>query len=100
MLLLNLVLSATCNDQVLILKYNGREECSKSLVELPIKSAMKEFTYCGKYSLKFLKTSVLMGFDLNTYFKVEYEEKKAYLKVYGDTAWMNLTNHSLKPDQW
>ena len=70
LLLLNLVLSANCNDQVLILKYNGREECSKSLVELPIKSAMKEFTYCGKYSLKFLKTSVLMGFDMNTYFGV------------------------------
>ena len=100
LLLLNLVLSANCNDQVLILKYNGREECSKSLVELPIKSAMKEFTYCGKYSLKFLKTSVLMGFDMNTYFGVQYEKKLAYLIVYGDIAWINLTSHSLKPDQW
>ena len=75
LLLLNLVLSATCNDQVLILKYNGGEDCTKSVVELPIKSAMNEFTFCGKYSLKFLRTSVLMGFDMNTYFKVEYEKK-------------------------
>ena len=98
--LLNLVLVAICNDQVLILKYNGREECTKSLVELPIKSAMKEFTYCGKYSFKFLRSSVLMGFDYNTYFGMNYENGMARVKIYGSISYINLTNQSLKPDQW
>ena len=89
-----------CDDQVLILKYNGGEDCTKSLVELPIKSAMKEFTFCGKYSFKFLRSSVLMGFDTDTYFLMEYEERMAHLKIYGDKAYVNLKNHSLKPDQW
>ena len=100
LLFLNLVFSAVCNDQVLILKYNRRDDCTKSLVDLPIKSAMMEFTFCGKYSFKFLRSSVLMGFDFNTFFGMNYENGMARVKIYGSISYINLTNHSLKPDQW
>ena len=100
LLFLNLVFSAVCNDQVLILKYNRRDDCAKSLVDLPIKSAMMEFTFCGKYSFKFLRSSVLMGFDFNTFFGMNYENGMARVKIYGSISYINLTNHSLKPDQW
>ena len=31
---------------------------------------------------------------------MEYEERMAHLKIYGDKVYVNLKNHSLKPDQW
>ena len=97
--LLNLV-SAMCNDQFLILKYNRRDDCAESVIGLPMKSAMKEFTFCGKYSFKFLKSYVLMGFDMNTFVLMQYEKRRVQLKIYGDIAWVNLENYSLEPDQW
>ena len=98
--LLILVLAAMCNDQVLILKYNRRGDCAESVIGLPMKSAMKEFTFCGKYSLKFFKSYVLMGFDMNTFVLMQYEKRRIQLKIYGDIAWVNLENYSLEPDQW
>ena len=81
--LLNLV-SAMCNDQFLILKYNRRDDCAESVIGLPMKSAMKDFTFCGKYSFKFLKSYVLMGFDMNTFVLMQYEKRRIQLKIYGE----------------
>ena len=103
LILFNLVYSAISNDQVLILKYNSQNDCPNPIVKIPIKSnsALNKFTYCGKYSFRFLQTSVLMGFNVHTNFVIKnFKEKIARMKINGDTVYFDLKNQTIQPDQW
>ena len=63
MLLLNVVHSGTCSNKVWVLKYNQETNCPNPNVGIPIKpnSVTKEFTFCGKYNFRFLRSSTLMS---------------------------------------
>ena len=97
---LYLVHLVTSNDQVLVLKYNKRHDCHNPLVKIPV-PAMKELTFCGKYNLRFLSSTFLMGFDKDSYLWIKnYDEKMAALKMYGEFIFFNFKNQSLEPDRW
>ena len=97
LLLLNLVHSVICNNQVLILKYNNRNDCPKPVVGIPLKSnlVLKEFTFCGKFKFRFLRERLLMAFDEYTYFG--WLEDDEYLIVIhcGNTVYAHLKNQNL-----
>ena len=96
--------SAICTDQPLIIKYNQRNDCQNPLVGIPIKSnsSLKEFTFCGKYNFRFLRESILMGFDRQTYlwWMMNYDEKMGALKVHGKYVFFYYKTQKIRPDQW
>ena len=93
----------TSSAEISILKYSKDGGCNKTLVEVPIKpnTLMKEFTYCGKYSFRFLRESVLMGLEPNTYlWMMNFEEKNAGLKYNGMYYFFDFNNQKIIPDEW
>ena len=65
---MNMASPGNCSNQVTVLKYKGGNECSNTLVGVPIKSTsptsqLDDFTFCGKYYFKFLRESFLMGME-------------------------------------
>ena len=101
-----LIHSAICTDhQPLIIKYNQRNDCQNPLVGIPIKSnnsSLKEFTFCGKFNFRFLRESILMGFDKKTYlwWMMNYDEKMGALKVHGKYVFFYYKTQRIRPDQW
>ena len=95
-----------CNNQVPILKYQPVENCpdEQCTVGIPIKSSspLNEFTFCGKYRLKFLKKVFLMNMDrLNSYIYLhDFEEKKGFIYSKGNGKIFSFENQTLLPDQW
>ena len=104
-LLLNLVYMGMSYDQFLIMKYTQGNDCHDPIVPAPLTSnsasALKEFTYCGKYSFRFLRESLLMGLDSSTYlWMMNYEDKMASVKAFGKYVFFYYENQIIKPDQW
>ena len=100
LVLLNLLHSGSSSNEVLILKYN---QCLDPPVGIAIKanSDIKEFTFCAKYNFRFLRESLLMGFDENTYFwMMDFEEKMAVFKFAGEMFFVDFENQNIKPDKW
>ena len=73
--LLSLALGS-CSKQISVLKYKGGNECSNALVGVPIKSIspssslINEFTFCGKYYFRFLRSTCLMGMEPDLMLKI------------------------------
>ena len=72
------------------------------LEEIPIKtnSGLKEFTFCAKYNFRFIRESLLMGFDIHTYlFVMAFGEKIAIFKFAGSFFYFDFENQNIKPDE-
>ena len=95
-----------CNNNISILKNKGIEDCQNCncTVRLPIKSLsiVKEFTFCGKYSFKFLKDSVLMYLNApDTYIRImDFTDKLGLILHDGGASFFFFPNQTLKPDSW
>ena len=104
LLLLYLLHSGICDDQVWILKYNREIDCESSDVGVPIKanSVIKEFTFCGKYSFKFLRESTLMSLGgTDIYFEIyDFEAKKVGLHYNNGYYFFDYHNQTLIPNEW
>ena len=101
--LLNIFQPGLCNSQVLILKYTRRNDCTNPLVQLKLNMTLNEFTYCGQYNFRFLRTSYLMSFypNLDMRLKIADFEKKIGFLVYDEAAYLfDFKNQSLKTDEW
>ena len=63
---MNLLNIGSSSKQVSVLKYKGGNECSSDLVGVTIKTSSSksplhdEFTFCGKYYFRFLRSSCLI----------------------------------------
>ena len=102
-LLLNLIHFGSCNEKNLIVKFNQQNDCLNPILGIPLKSnlALKEFTFCGMYSFKFLRGRILMAFTRDTYlWMMNYGEKMGALKMYNEYIFFDLQKQSMKPDQW
>ena len=90
--------------EISILKYDKVDNgCTNPLVEVPIRpnSIKNEFTFCGKYNFRFLRESVLMGLEPNTYvWMMNFEEKDAGLKYHGMYHFFDFKNQNIIPDEW
>ena len=103
LLLLNLVHMGMSSDQILIMKYTQgiAYDCPSVTVPIATNSVLDEFTYCGKYSFRFLRESVLMALDGSTYlWMMNYEDKMAAVKAFGKYVFFYYENQIIKPDQW
>ena len=103
LLLLNLVHMGMSSDQILIMKYTQgiAYDCPSVTVPIATNSVLDEFTYCGKYSFRFLRESVLMALDGSTYlWMMNYEDKMAAVKAFGKYVFFYYQNQIIKPDQW
>ena len=101
-LLLHLVHFGSCNEKNLIVRFNQQNDCLNPILGIPLKLnlALKEFTFCGRYSFKFLRGRILMAFTRDTYlWMMNYGEKMGALKMYNEYIFFDLPNH-MKPDQW
>ena len=101
--LLNILHTGLCNNQVLILKYNRRNDCPNPLAQLKPNMALKEFTYCGKYNFRFLRDSYLMSFDPNFDMRLSitnFEEKIGFLRYDGAAYIFDFKYQNLKTDEW
>ena len=104
LLLLNVVHSGTCNNQVWVLKYNREISCDIPNIGVPIKSnsVIKEFTFCGKYNFNFLRQSTLMSLGGTDIFIEIYnfEAKKVNLKYDGGNYIFDFQNQTFIPNDW
>ena len=100
-----------CNNQVLVLKYNRRNDCQNPLVAIIPKITLKEFTYCGKYNFRFLRYSLLMSFtpegerafDRGSVIRIsilEHGEKIGFLLYDGAAYLYDFRYQNLKTDEW
>ena len=95
-----------CVDKVPILKNKHVIDCPNNdcTVGIPIKSnsLLNEFTFCGKYSFKFLRESVLMYMDApHTYIRIlDFEDKVGILKHDNCGYFFFFPNQTMKPDSW
>ena len=83
--LLNISSPGNCSNQEPVLKYKGGNECSSALVVVPINSTssiLGEFTFCGKYSFRFLQECYLMGMEPDLVLEVWDFENKVGLIYY------------------
>ena len=102
-LLLHLVHFGSCNKKNLIVRFNQQNDCLNPILGIPLKSnlALKEFTFCGMYSFKFLRGRILMALTRDTYlWMMNYGEKMGALKMYNEYIFFDLQKQSMKPDQW
>ena len=70
-------------------------------IPMTTNSFLKEFTFCAKYNVKFLRESLLMGFDETTYLlMMAFEEKMAVFKFVGSYFYFDFENQIIVPDEW
>ena len=95
-----------CSNKVSILENKPIKNCSdcNCTFGIPIKasSALKEFSFCGKYRFKFLHEAVLMYMNgTDTYVRLyDFEAKMGLIKHNGATSFFSFQNQTLKPDSW
>ena len=96
----------TCTNKVPILINKQVNDClnCECTVGIPIKSTsiLNEFTFCGKYSFKFLKDAVLMYMNTpQVYIRMlNFEDKVGLLMHDLRTYFFSFANHTMKPDSW
>ena len=98
--LLTLISSGRTTNEVLILKFNRCLAESPVGITIKANSILEEFTFCAKYNFRFLRESLLMGFDQDTYFQIDFEEKLAIFKIVGEYFFYNIENQNIQPDKW
>ena len=88
--LLKILHTGLCNNQVLILKYNRRNDCTNPLIQLKPKITLNEFTYCGQYNFRFLRKSYLMSFypNLDMRLSISDFEKNIGFLVYDGGSYL------------
>ena len=95
-----------CSCQISTLRYTDVKDCSEAIVGVPIKSnsALNEFTFCGKYSFKFLKEYILMSlakeFALTSIWIRDFEEKVGLLYHKEEFYIFRFLNQTVLPEQW
>ena len=103
LILLNVVHSGTCKEEVLVLKYNRENNCQDPNVGVPIEpnSVIREFTFCGKYKLKFLRRSTFMSLGSDIYFELFDFDAKKFILFYDDRFYFfDFQTEKLKPTKW
>ena len=101
--LLKILHTGSCNNQVLILKYNRRNDCTNPLVQLKPKITLNEFTYCGQYNFRFLRKSYLMSFYPNLDMRLsisDFEKNIGFLVYDGGSYLFDFKYQNLKTDEW
>ena len=101
--LLKILHTGLCNNQVLILKYNRRNDCTNPLVQLKPKITLNEFTYCGQYNFRFLRKSYLMSFYPNLDMRLsisDFEKNIGFLVYDGASYLFDFKYQNLKTDEW
>ena len=98
--------AGTCTIKVPILINKEANDCPdcECTVGIPIKSTyiLNEFTFCGKYSFKFLKDTVLMYMNApQVYIRmVNFNDKVGLLMYNLRTYFFSFDNQNMKPDSW
>ena len=106
MLILCLIHAGTCTIKVPILINKDANDCPdcECTVGIPIKSTsiLNEFTFCGKYSFKFLKDAVLMYMNTpQVYIRMlDFKDKLGVLMHGLSTNFFSFANQTMKPDSW
>ena len=107
LILMNLVNPGSCSKQVSVLKYKGGNECSSALVGVPIKSTSSmstlhdEFTFCGKYYFRFLRSTCLMGMEPDLMLKItNFEKNLGFLMDQAVYYKFTFPNQTITPDSW
>ena len=106
-ILINLLNIGSSSKQVSVLKYKGGNECSSALVGVTTKpysstsSLHDEFTFCGKYYFRFLRSSCLMGLEPDLILKItDFENNLGFLMLQGVYYRFSFPNHKVTPDSW
>ena len=100
--LLNILNTGLCNNQVLVLRYNKRNDCQNPIVLIEPSKALNEFTYCGKYNFKFLRNIILIdgaNFDMRIII-TDFERKIGFFQYDGGSYLFDFKYQNLKPDEW
>ena len=107
LILMNLVNAGSCSKQVSVLKYKGGNKCSSALVGVPIKSTSSmstlhdEFTFCGKYYFRFLRSTCLMGMEPDLMLKItNFEKNLGFLMDQAVYYKFTFPNQTITPDSW
>ena len=107
LILINLLNIGSSSKQVSVLKYKGGNECSSALVGVTTKpysstsSLHDEFTFCGKYYFRFLRSSCLMGLEPDLILKItDFENNLGFLMLQGVYYRFAFPNHKVTPDSW
>ena len=105
-LILCLIHLGFCINKVPILINKQVNECPncECTVGIPIQSTsmLNEFTFCGKYSFKFLKDAVLMYMNTpQVYIRMFNFKDKLGVLMHGlNTNFFSFANQTMKPDSW
>ena len=107
LMLMNLLNIGSSSKQVSVLKYKDGNECSNDLVGVTIKNSSSksslhdEFTFCGKYYFRFLRTSCLMSMEPDLILKItDFEKNMGFLMVQGVYYRFTFPNQTVTPDSW
>ena len=106
-LILCMVCMFNCNKTNLILKNKSINDCPNyddtvSSTNVKSLSLIDEFTFCGRFSFKFLKDSVLMSLEVSkTYIRlIDFERNYGLLQHDGAGNFFFFPNQTLNPDSW
>ena len=103
LLLLNLINPGACGNEVLVLKNNEENDCPNPILGVPIRPhlPLKEFTFCENFSLRFLRTTMLMGLGDNIGFKLyDFEDRIGFVIYEGAYNLFDFQSQNLEPDEW
>ena len=96
-----------CNKTNLVLRNKDVKDCANdddtvSSIHAKSLSLVDEFTFCGKYSFKFLKDSVLMYMKASeTYIRLmDFEKRYGVLKHDNAANFFFFPNQTFNPDSW
>ena len=99
-----LIVMCIATDSVSVLKYTEDSNCQNTVARVPIESesAIKEFTFCGKYAFKYLREMSLVEFEgLETRVNfVDFRKRYGFVNVFGLSYMFLLGSMRINPDQW
>ena len=104
LLLQFVIVMCIATNYVSVLRYTENSNCQNTVARVPIESesAIKEFTFCGKYAFKYLREMSLVefeGLDTRVNF-VDFRKRYGFVNVFGLSYMFLLGSMRINPDQW
>ena len=88
-----------------VIRYKEESSCETTIVRIPIENVtnVTEFTFCGKYALKYLKRTALVDIEgIKSFIKLfDFNKRFGFACIFGSVLMFRWPNEIiLNPDQW
>ena len=105
-ILLQIVINSCLGENsTKVIRYKEESSCDIPIVRIPIENGtnVTEFTFCGKYALKYLKRTALVDIEgIKSFIKLfDFNKRFGFAEIFGSVLMFRWPNELiLNPDQW